>query len=282
MSKPFVPRKAMLAVLIITSVLGAPLPALSALSRVNPVSSENTSSLTEQYDGVLVAGLSFRLPIRASRWRFGGFARACAAETNALDINALQQAFTPVAPPLQPGETESSEDAPVDLTVSAHPTILVRVPDLPGATLTVTLQNEDATAELYATQVELTGNEKGIVGIQVPTDVAPMEVGQKYAWQAMISASCGAGLGNFRLSTGSWLERVEPDSQLATVDQLPLRDRPNIYASAGIWQETVSTLAELRLQEPNDGQLNESWSSVMESVGLDALAADPILLIHAE
>lgn len=281
MSKPFIPVKTALATLISASVLGAPLPALSALSR-SVSSSQAPATVVTHGDGVLVAGLSFRLPVRQSRWRFGGFARACTSADGSLDVTALQQSFSPVVPPAQAQEGMAIDAAPVDQTALAHPTILVRVPDLPGATLSFTLQNEDATAELYATQFELTGGEKGIVGIQIPDTAAPLAVGQTYAWQVLLSSSCGPSLGNFRLSTGSWLERVEPTYQLEAIEQAPMSDRPALYADAGIWQEMVSTLAVLRLENPDDIAMNESWSSLMQSVNLEELANDPILDIHAE
>lgn len=281
MSQPFVPVKTALAALITASVLGAPLPALSAMSGTS-LSSEARSAAVAQTDGVLVAGLSFSLPVRSSRWRFGGFARACASADGSMDVTALQDTFAPVAPPLQAGEGITADEAPVNQTVLAHPTILVRVPDLPSATISFTLQNEDATAELYSTQFELTGDEKGIVGIQIPTSAEPLAVGQKYAWQALISSSCGPNLGDFRLGIGSWLERVESTSQLDAIEQAPMRDRLTLYAEAGIWQETVSTLAQLRLENPGDTDMNESWASLMQSVNLEELAADPILQIHAE
>ncbi|NEQ98435.1 MAG: DUF928 domain-containing protein [Cyanothece sp. SIO2G6] len=280
MFTPFVSIKTALAALITASVMGAPLPAFSALSRT-ATSSPAPSATLAQTDGVLVAGLPFRLPIRSSSpFRFGGFARACASVDGAMDVNALQQTFAPVAPPIQAAEDMTTAETPVDQTALAHPTILVRVPDSPGATLTFTLQDEAATTELYMTQFELTGAEKGIVGIQIPATAAPLEVGQTYAWQALLSSSCGPNLGDFRISIGSSLERVELDGQLEAIEQAPMSDRLAMYAEAGIWQETVSTLAALRLENPDDVAMNEAWSSLMQLVELGELAADPILQIH--
>ncbi|NET49710.1 MAG: DUF928 domain-containing protein [Merismopedia sp. SIO2A8] len=291
MSKQIVPHKVVVVALIAASALGA-FPILSAAAVDRIVQPEMQESSEQRSDGqrsdeTLVAGLSFRLRVRPSRWRFGGFARACATNSEAIDVNNLRQVLAPVAPPTQANEGTAEDNSPVDQTVESHPTILVRVPDLPGATITFTLQDEGLpgegpTEELYATGFQLTGEEKGIIGIQIPSTAPSLEVGQKYAWQVLLSSSCGPNSGEFRISTGSWLERVAFDRSLAGVDQMPMRDRPALYAAAGIWQETVSTLAQLRYQNPADVEMNESWSSVMQSVDLGELASDPILQIHAE
>lgn len=282
MSKRVISQKTVLATLVATSILSTlQLPSIAASTR--GLFHENAGVTNESLsDGILVAGLRFRLPVRASRWRFGGFARGCAAESETVNFDDLQQSLTPIAPPVQQSETLDPESAPVDYTVSAHPTIFVRVPDLPGATVGFTLQNEEETEELYATQFELDGTEGGIVGIQIPTSSPSLEVGQKYIWKVLVSSSCGVNNGEFRLATNSWIERVEPQGALTSVSQVPMSDRPALYAEAGIWQETLSSLAELRMQNPSDASLNESWSSLMESVDLGEYASEPILRIYSE
>lgn len=283
MSKRVISHRSVLAVLVTASCWGTlQLPTTAATSYALQRGAVEQASDSTLSDGILVAGLSFRLPVRASRWRFGGFARSCSATTEAIDFNDLQQSFAPIAPPVQPSESMDSESAPVDYTVSAHPTIFVRVPDLPGATVGFTLQNEDETEELYSTQFELDGTEGGIVGIQIPASSPSLEVGQKYIWKVMLSSSCGGNSGDFRLATNSWIERVEPQGALTSVSQVPMRDRPALYAEAGVWQETLSSLAELRMQNPNDAELSESWSSLMESVNLGEYSSEPILRIHSE
>jgi len=283
MLKHVISPKTLLSTFVTASVVSAvQLSAVAATSYLSHSSSSQQSILGHHEDAVLVAGLSFRLPVRASRWRFGGFARGCTANPTAVNFANLQQTLAPIAPPLQAGEGHQGEDSPVDYTISEYPTVFIRVPDLQSATVNFTLQNEDGTEELYATQFDLTGQEEGIIGVQIPTTVAPLEVGQTYAWQVLVSASCGQDSGEFRLNAGSWLKRVAPEGALASIDQVPMRDRPEIYAEAGIWQETVSTLAELRLHAPTDSAIIESWSSLMESVDLGEFATEPILQIYTE
>lgn len=283
MSKRVISQTSVLAALVTASFWGTlQLPTTAATSYALQRGAVEQASDSTLSDGVLVAGLSFRLPVRASRWRFGGFARGCAAATEAVDFNDLQQSLAPIAPPVQPNESIDPEDVPVDYTVSAHPTIFVRVPDLPGATVGFTLQNEESTEELYATQFELDGTEGGIVGIQIPTSSPSLEVGQKYTWQVLVSSSCGGNSGEFRLTTNSWIERVELQGALMSVSQVPMRDRPALYAEAGVWQETLSSLVELRMQNPSDAEISESWSSLMESVNLGEYSSEPILRIYSE
>lgn len=283
MSKRVISKKAVLATLVATSFLSTlPLPSIAAATR--GLFHENAEIASESFsNGILVAGLRFRLPVRASRWRIGGLARSCAAATETVDFEELQRSLFPIAPPVQSSEElDPDEDSPVDYTVSAHPTIFIRVPDLPEATVKFTLQNEEETEDLYATQFELDGAENGIVGIHIPTSSPSLEIGQKYVWKVLFSSPCEERSSNFRLATNSWIERVEPQGSLTSVSQVPLRDRPDLYAEAGIWQETISSLAELRMQNSSDASLNENWSSLMESVNLGEYASEPILRIHSE
>ena len=53
---------------------------------------------------------------------------------------------------------------------------------------------------------------------------------------------------------------------------------PALYAQAGIWYEALATLAELRRSKPNDSVLISAWESLLQSVGLDTVAKEPIIL----
>jgi len=222
--------------------------------------------------------------LRSSRWRIGGIARSCATETEDVDFETLRQTLAAVAPPLQEEErTETTEegDLPVDYTVSAHPTVFVHVPPLPGATAELTLQNRDDDEQLYSTKFELTG-EEGIIGIKIAEPSPSLTVGQDYLWQMLITGDCNTEGKEFRLHTDGWIERVASTGSLANIDQIPLRDRPTLYAEAGIWQDTLSSLGSLMLQYPDDPEVRASWASLMESANLSEFAQAPLLYIHTD
>ncbi|NET49709.1 MAG: DUF928 domain-containing protein [Merismopedia sp. SIO2A8] len=276
-------------------LISSPITSVQSLSTPIPPPRSLAPSSVNHNGRMLVAGLPFRLPIRASRWRFGAFARGCnqgvrsaylSAASRSADVSedtrsfqALQTILTPITPPLQ--ESEGHQGTPVDHTLTAHPIVFLRMPSLPGGTVDFTVQNEAGTEQLYEATFELTTQEEGIVGIQIPETALPLEVGQIYAWQVMVTSSCPQPEYNFRLHTGSWIERVAADEGMATIEQVEMRDRLPLYAEAGLWIDTLSTLAQLRWQYPNDADLNESWTSLMESVDLSEFATKPILHIYS-
>ena len=262
----------LVAVLLTTGSLGT-----AQAIAITTLEESQHSSAWDQNSTHLMASLPFRLRVRASRWRVPGLRRGGCSENAVENAAELHHELMPVVPPF---DDQQGSAAPVDLTVSAHPMILVRVPNLPETTAYFGLQNEDGTEELYLTEFELIDEQAGIVGLQVPSTAPPLETGQKYMWQFALRSSCSEGVGEVQLVTNGWLERIEPTDTLASVEQVPLHDRPNLYAEAGIWQEMVSSLAELRLQNPDDSELAETWASLMESVGLENLANEPILQVY--
>jgi hypothetical protein len=51
-----------------------------------------------------------------------------------------------------------------------------------------------------------------------------------------------------------------------------------IYASNGIWYEALTTLAQLRQNSPQDATLQQEWQDLLIFVGLNDIAAKPLLL----
>jgi len=212
--------------------------------------------------------LGFKLNVRSSRYRIGGFSRGSCPP---VDITA-------VAPPTRPEERAPGQDVAVDSTTSAHPTLFVNIPaELSGTTAELTIQNEAGDQELYATTFKLTGK-PGIVGIRIPNTAPPLTVGQKYLWQ--VSVACSSENSENRLHTSSWIERVSLDGSLASrLERATAREKPALYAEAGVWQDTVASLAELLYSNPNDQSLVQDWASLMQTVNLNDFANKPIVQI---
>jgi len=265
--------------LLITSCIGSLLlphrATAYAPSLVNPEYADRTP---------YVADLSFQAPRRLNLpyWRFGTFDRRCFI-SESIDSEVLRQAFVTVTPRLQEEGAAAMGrwDLSLEYTVSAHPTVFVHVPSLSEATAMLSLQNEDATEELYSTEFELTG-EEGVIGIKIPESSTPLAVEEKYVWQMLVTGDCATGDSRFRLHISGWIERIAPTESLADIGQVPLRDRPALYAEAGIWQDTLSSLGSLMLQYPDDPDVRESWVSLMESADLPEFAQAPLLYIHTD
>ncbi|HEY9725211.1 MAG TPA: DUF928 domain-containing protein [Chroococcales cyanobacterium] len=254
------------AAVLAAGVLGASELPTMANSRLTPVqySSSNPQAI------LVAGGLGFKLNrIRPSLYRVGGFNRNSCPN---VDI-------TVVAPPIRPEERSPGNDVAVDSTTSAHPMLFVNIPaELSGKTAEFTVQNEASDQEIYKTTFNLTGK-SGIVGMRIPDTAPPLVVGQKYLWQVAVYCSNPEE----SLNASSWIERVPLDRTLATrIDRATAREKPALYAEAGIWQDTVSTLAELLYRNPNDQSLTQDWASLMQSANLNNVANQPIVQIAGQ
>ncbi|HEY9606058.1 MAG TPA: DUF928 domain-containing protein [Allocoleopsis sp.] len=255
------------AAVLATGFLGtSQLPATASIQ----LTSVNRPSPSPQQ--ILLAGrLGFKLNVRPSVYRVGGFTRGSCSSTD----------ITVVSPPTQPEEhapRQDVESVAVDSTISSHPTLFVNIPAEVSATKAELLvQNEAGDREIYDTTFQLTGK-PGIVGIRIPNTAPPLEVGQKYQWQ--FSVFCDPNDSTDRLSTSSWIERISIDPTLASrIERATPREQLSIYAEAGIWQDMLSTLAELLYSNPNDQSLAQDWASLMQTVNLNNFANQPIVQI---
>lgn len=205
--------------------------------------------------------LSFRVGVRPSRYRVGGFSRSAACGSD--------QTLMALVPPTQQQERLPNGQATVDKTASAHPTFFVHLPALPGKTALFTLQNEAGTGnDLYRVKFALT-SKPGVVGIALPASAPALQVGQKYLWQVAIA--CDPDDSASSIVVSSWVERVNSP---AAGD-----DRVATLAEQGIWQDAVTLLALRRYQQPQDQSAAEDWATLMEDAGLPQFKQSEIVQI---
>ncbi len=238
---------------------------LVALFGVNAVSAAlkpiSVVSAFESAGEVLMANRlrnrGLRFHVRPSRYRYGGFVRGSCPE-GAVPI-------VPVA--------EDETRAPSYLTASARPTFFINVPELPDASGFIYVDDPTLSGhnpQLYKVAFDLNG-QAGIVGIQMPKEAIPLEVGSKYRWRVAIDCSSAGVEGNTIVFKGGEIERVD-DIQGTTEQRL------EYYLQEGIWQETAEIVAKDRYRTPSIGN-NEDWAVLMEESGLPQFANTPIVAI---
>ncbi len=159
-------------------------------------------------------------------------------------------------------------------TVSANPALFWYVPKTEAKSAEFVLFDSEGN-ELYKTNVAVKGP-PGIVKLSLPESVE-LEMGQEYQWK--FSLICGdENWADTRFVTGL-IERtelnLEEQIKLAATRE-PLK-QAEVYAEAAIWQETLSLLAQLRYERPNDLKVNNAWNELLTSVKLDAIATQPLV-----
>lgn len=213
--------------------------------------------------GTLVAArrrLRFRVGVRPSRYRIGGFSRGSSCGS--------QKTLTALVPPPQTQERLPRDRASVDKTSAEHPTFFIHLPSLPATSAQFTLQNETGTRELHSTDFDVTG-QPGVVGITLPSSKPGLQVGQKYLWQ--VAVACNPDEPSNLAIVGGWIERVQSPATGT--------NRITILAEQGVWQDVVTTLALQRYQKPSDRTVAEDWAALMEDAGLPQFKQSAVIQI---
>lgn len=174
---------------------------------------------------------------------------------------------------------------PVDsfgATVAAYPTFSFYMPPIPSQIQPKQVEFELSDEEgntVYATMFTTTG-EPGIINLTLPADAGlpPLKVGQNYRWHfAVICAPQERGRD---LAVEGWIRRVELNAKLdSQLKQVSLKNRPNVYAGAEIWYDALTALAQLKRSNPNDPAVTSEWAKLLQSVGLEKLAKEPLVTI---
>lgn len=144
---------------------------------------------------------------------------------------------------------------------------------------------ENLEAELYV-QNDVTGEAVyqhivdlpaagGILPIVLPTKTADgetlLDVGSDYFWE--LAVICNAQDRNQDQFVQGFLQRVEKSDTLtaALANETDLATQAELYAAAGIWQETLQIVTQLRDDQPN------LWQGLLSSVALEGVADTPML-----
>uniref|UniRef100_B8HTM6 DUF928 domain-containing protein n=1 Tax=Cyanothece sp. (strain PCC 7425 / ATCC 29141) TaxID=395961 RepID=B8HTM6_CYAP4 len=215
-----------------------------------------SSTLASSVNG-LRPRLQFRLPSRGMPGsRIGGATRG--------DCVAGQQTLTALIPNTNLG-----------LTTTSQPTIFLYVPKTIAKTGELILMDQ-ALNTLGSTRLALP-TEAGIMGIRLPVEMAAnIKPGQSFQWS--FSLLCDPEDPSSFITVEGGIERIQPTAGLEKkLQAAPQRDRLLLYADAGLWYETLSTLAELQRSYPQDNTLKQEWSELLGSIGLNAIAAAPLV-----
>jgi hypothetical protein len=206
--------------------------------------------------------LNFKVPKRgAPRSTAGGASRGSCL----LGGKQGSKMLTPLVPQTRLG-----------LTFAERPSFFVYVPESSAQTAGFLLLSDDDTEVVYETTFALP-SKAGIVRFDLPANAPAMQVGKQYHWFITTLCDTTSGLSGSPTVEG-WVERSAPDLALTKALQKTLLvNRPTLYADAGIWHETLATLAELRQKYPQNSKFLNDWREMLQSVGLNTLAAEPLV-----
>lgn len=169
--------------------------------------------------------------------------------------------------PLMPGNRDG-------LTVTGRPTFFIYVPQNSVKEVFFSLVDQN-NKNIYQTRIALTGK-SGILQFTLPENAPSLEVGKNYRWAFVVVGE--QGLRPDSPGIQGRIRRIEPDSALLSqLQNISPIERAALYGKKGIWHETLASLAQARKLQPTDANLVSQWEQLLKSVGLEAIASQPLL-----
>ncbi len=179
-------------------------------------------------------------------------------------INQAENSNLPLAP-LLPVSAQG-------LTVASHPTVLAYLPQTSAKQVLFSWRDENNN-DHYQTILPI-DNQGGVISLTLPEDAPPLEVGKNYQWALAIM--CDGRLQPDSPMIQGQIRRVALEATLSDrLKNANLLESAAIYGEAGIWYETVATLAKLKTAQPGDQNLASNWQDLLTSVGLEKISQVP-------
>ncbi|MBD2518346.1 DUF928 domain-containing protein [Nostoc sp. FACHB-973] len=173
--------------------------------------------------------------------------------------------------PLTPTDKEAQ------LTTAEHPTFYFYIPQTSTKVeaLEFVLQDDESIDPLYKETFKPVG-QNGIVSVTVPADKASLQIGKEYNWTFLMicdlrnrdKASYTVGKIVRSRDENLSLQLKQPNTDL---------ERAVLFATAGFWEDSLRTLANLRAQRPNDPEVQKYWEDLLNSVDIKEVVNKPLL-----
>jgi hypothetical protein len=258
--------------------VSATLPAIASIK--DNAFSQGSGNRSEIILGQRRSRLEFKVRgIRPSMRREGGIPHGAVADPRASCAGG-PVTVTALLPKTNEGELAEKEEIEIENTVAERPTFFIHVSQTSAQEAEFILKkkigedkygNPVYDEDKYIDQTVALPKNPGIVSISLPADAEALEVGQSYYWAFQVICDPNERMKDVVVEGA--VQRIQLDSTLANqLKRAVPRDRPMLYADAGIWTDAVSTLFDLRKANPNDVQLRQDWEDLLKSVGLDTVA----------
>ena len=162
------------------------------------------------------------------------------------------------------------------LTASNSPVIFVYVPQNTAVAAELTL-NDQNYEEVYRAALPVTQQE-GIWMLRLPSETK-LSTEKQYLWRFDLICNSDDPESKDKYHAKGWLERVNANPNIieAQGKKLESFSEINLLAQAGLWHDTLEKLALLRLENPDDEEIQQEWTELLTSAGLEEVADKDIL-----
>ena len=164
----------------------------------------------------------------------------------------------------------------VTLTTSPYPTFFFYVPTS-EAEEAIFVLFDDNDREIYKSIIKVS-EMSGLLKVSIPDilNSPNLEPGKNYLWQFYLI--CNPTDDSKNPFVEGLVQRVPLSVDISTeLESASESQKVDIYADAGIWQEALTTLSDLRQANPNNLFLEKKWNELLENIGLEQLAQEPMI-----
>lgn len=159
--------------------------------------------------------------------------------------------------------------------MTGNPSVYIYVPAYEEKEALFRIIDKQAEEIVYETEISL-NNSPGILKLTLPETVQ-LESNMTYEWGFFVQCDPNDPVADEGVE--GWIERTvvapEIESEIEQAIQNPLQ-QAQLYAEAGIWNETLALLVQMRDSNPT------VWAEFLESVGLTSdIAESPLILSTA-
>jgi hypothetical protein len=166
------------------------------------------------------------------------------------------------------------------LTIAERPSFFAYIPQTPVKTGEFLILGNGDSEIMYQKAFAIPSS-PAIVRFDLPASAPTLKPGTTYHWY--ISVVCNPTQPGVNPTTEGWVERIVPNSVLAkTLAAAKPADRPRLFANAGIWHETLTSLNNQRRQSPNNASFSQDWQTLLQSVGLEAIQTVPVVPVKLD
>ncbi len=155
----------------------------------------------------------------------------------------------------------------VEKTISKNPSFWFYIPPLP-VTQTYAefvLMNEEGK-DIYSRVFRLQ-SKPGMINLRLPSNFNSLEANKNYRW--IFSTICNPQDRSADVIVNGWLNYTPAQNNLNWQLKLtPENQHMKVYTENRLWYETLTNLAKLREQYPQDETIKADWAEVLQLMGL--------------
>jgi hypothetical protein len=173
----------------------------------------------------------------------------------------------------KPPLTALLPDISAGLTLSESPSFWVYLPNtLKEGGFAEFVLKDSQDKSIYTTKLSRKEASPGIIRLDLPSSVS-LKTNSNYYWY-FVTYCNPKKLNTFDYVNGL-VRRVERPQLEKQLQVIPAQEHSRLYITEEIWYDALTSLGARLRTSPRNEKLNQSWTSLLRTVGLENVASEP-------